>query len=382
MRDRNNLNKKLGLGFVLVLAGFTAANFLHKDVKFSDTENRMLQQKPAFSLAELVDGRFMSSFEKYQTDQFAFREQWIRLQTAADQLLGKNKSGDVYLGENQLFEEPSEIGSEVWKNLDAINRFCSQYPDVHSYLMLAPDAASVQKERLPGYVPVAEQEQQLQTLQRYQEEQNSSVTEIPLYETLRAHKDEYLYYRSDHHWTTLGAWYAYEKAAEVMNIPGVAEKAENIGEKLYPVTAQFQGTLSARSGYQVSDDTIEVYWPEPETELVVTYVQEQIKSASLYASEKLSTKDKYGMFLNGNHPLTEIRTMASTGRKLLLVKDSYANCFVPYLTGDFEEIVLVDPRYYYDNLGKLMEQYGFTDVLFLYNLNTFLEDDVLHYVLE
>ena len=137
------------------------------------------------------------------------------------------------------------IGNEVWKNLDAINHFCSQYPDVHSYLMLAPDAASVQKERLPKYVPVAEQEQQLQTLQRYQEEQNSSVTEIPLYETLRAHKDEYLYYRSDHHWTTLGAWYAYEKAAEVMNIPGVAEKAENIGEKLYPVTAQFQGTLSA-----------------------------------------------------------------------------------------------------------------------------------------
>ena len=208
------------------------------------------------------------------------------------------------------------------------------------------------------------------------------MTEIPLYETLRAHKDEYLYYRSDHHWTTLGAWYAYEKAAEVMNIPGVAEKAENIGENLYPVTAQFQGTLSARSGYQVSDDTIEVYWPEPETELVVTYVQEQTKSASLYASEKLSTKDKYGMFLNGNHPLTEIRTMASTGRKLLLVKDSYANCFVPYLTDGFEEIVLVDPRYYYDNLEKLMGQYGFTDVLFLYNLNTFLEDDVLQYVLE
>ena len=382
MRDKKELNQRLGLGFVLVLAGFTIANFLHKDVKFSDTENRMLQQKPDFSLTELVDGRFMSSFEKYQTDQFAFRDSWIRLQTAADRLLGKNKSGDVYLGEQQLFEQTSEISEDVWKNLDAINSFCSQYPDAHSYLMLAPDAASVQQERLPKYAPVADQKRQLQELLQYQEEQDSPVTEIPIYGTLRAHKEEYLYYRSDHHWTTLGAWYAYEKAAEAMNISGVDAKAEKIEKELYPVTDTFQGTLSARSGFSVPDDTIEVYWPDPEQELVVTYVQEQTKSASLYAAEKLKTKDKYGIFLNGNHPLTEIRTMASTGRKLLLVKDSYANCFVPYLTGDFEEIVLVDPRYYYDRLGKLMEQYQFTDVLFLYNLNTFLEDDVLHYVLE
>ena len=382
MRDKKELNQRLGLGFVLVLAGFTIANFLHKDVKFSDTENRMLQQKPDFSLTELVDGRFMSSFEKYQTDQFAFRDSWIRLQTAADRLLGKNKSGDVYLGEQQLFEQTSEISEDVWKNLDAINSFCSQYPDAHSYLMLAPDAASVQQERLPKYAPVADQKRQLQELLQYQEEQDSPVTEIPIYGTLRAHKEEYLYYRSDHHWTTLGAWYAYEKAAEAMNISGMDAKAEKIEKELYPVTDTFQGTLSARSGFSVPDDTIEVYWPDPEQELVVTYVQEQTKSASLYAAEKLKTKDKYGIFLNGNHPLTEIRTMASTGRKLLLVKDSYANCFVPYLTGDFEEIVLVDPRYYYDRLGKLMEQYQFTDVLFLYNLNTFLEDDVLHYVLE
>lgn len=67
----------------------------------------MLEQRPVFSLTELMDGRFMTDFEKYQTDQFAFRDQWIRFQTAADRLLGKNKSGDVYLGKDQLFEEPS-----------------------------------------------------------------------------------------------------------------------------------------------------------------------------------------------------------------------------------------------------------------------------------
>ena len=379
MRDRRRMNQLLGLGFAVLLAGFTAANYFHKDTAFSDTENRMLQQKPVFSWADLADGRFMGNFEKYQTDQFIFRREWIRLQTAADRLLGKNKSGDVYLGEGQLLEEPSKLSENVWENLDAIGAFCRNQTGVKCYLMLVPDAASVQREKLPAYAPVADQAEQLEEIRSYLEKKENPVTEIPLYEMLREHREESLYYRTDHHWTTLGARYAYQSAAGQMGLPG-AENGEE--KKLYPVSDSFQGTLAARSGYRVPDDTIEVYWPDQEEELVVTYVQEQTKSASLYAAEKLKTRDKYGMFLNGNHPLTEIRTMASTGRKLLLIKDSYANCFVPFLTGDFEEIVLVDPRYYYDSAEKLMKQYGFTDVLFLYNLNTFLEDDVLHYVLE
>ena len=379
MRDRRRMNQLLGLGFAVLLAGFTAANYFHKDTAFSDTENRMLQQKPVFSWADLADGRFMGNFEKYQTDQFIFRREWIGLQTAADRLLGKNKSGDVYLGEGQLLEEPSKLSENVWENLDAIGAFCRNQTGVKCYLMLVPDAASVQREKLPAYAPVADQAEQLENIRSYLEKKENPVTEIPLYEMLREHREESLYYRTDHHWTTLGARYAYQSAAGQMGLPG-AENGEE--KKLYPVSDSFQGTLAARSGYRVPDDTIEVYWPDQEEELVVTYVQEQTKSASLYAAEKLKTRDKYGMFLNGNHPLTEIRTMASTGRKLLLIKDSYANCFVPFLTGDFEEIVLVDPRYYYDSAEKLMKQYGFTDVLFLYNLNTFLEDDVLHYVLE
>ena len=379
MRDRRRMNQLLGLGFAVLLAGFTVANYFHKDTAFSDTENRMLQQKPVFSWADLADGRFMGNFEKYQTDQFILRREWIRLQTAADRLLGKNKSGDVYLGEGQLLEEPSKLSENVWENLDAIGAFCRNQTGVKCYLMLVPDAASVQREKLPAYAPVADQAEQLEEIRSYLEKKENPVTEIPLYEMLREHREESLYYRTDHHWTTLGARYAYQSAAGQMGLPG-AENGEE--KKLYPVSDSFQGTLAARSGYRVPDDTIEVYWPDQKEELVVTYVQEQTKSASLYAAEKLKTRDKYGMFLNGNHPLTEIRTMASTGRKLLLIKDSYANCFVPFLTGDFEEIVLVDPRYYYDSAEKLMKQYGFTDVLFLYNLNTFLEDDVLHYVLE
>ena len=167
MRDRRRMNQLLGLGFAVLLAGFTAANYFHKDTAFSDTENRMLQQKPVFSWADLADGRFMGNFEKYQTDQFILRREWIRLQTAADRLLGKNKSGDVYLGEGQLLEEPSKLSENVWENLDAIGAFCQKQTGVKCYLMLVPDAASVQREKLPAYAPVADQAEQLEEIRSY-----------------------------------------------------------------------------------------------------------------------------------------------------------------------------------------------------------------------
>ena len=251
---------------------------------------------------------------------------------------------------------------------------CSRHPETAFYMMLVPDAAGVNPEGLPPFAPVESQADQLAQIGEYL---GDSLKQIPVYDALREHREEYIYYRTDHHWTTLGAWYAYREAAGAMGLTLPAEEAP-----LYPVSDSFEGTLVSRSGYSAKADTISVYWPENQPDLLVSYVQEQEESASLYASEKLKTRDQYGMFLNGNHPLVRIRTMAESERTLLLVKDSYANCFVPFLTSQFREIVLVDPRYYYGNLESLMTEETFTDVLFFYNLNTFLEDDVLHLALE
>lgn len=373
-RNRLTAHGILGILFLLILILFGVLNVLYPDRIFSETENRMLEQKPELHMAGILDGKFMRSFEKYQTDQFFERDGWIRMRTSADQLLGKNKSNDVYLGKNgQLYEEPASLTDRVWKNLDAIQEFSVQHTQQRHYLMLVPGAAGVQPEGLPAFAPVEDQMEQLEMIRAYL---GDAVQEIPVEEALKAHKEEYLYYRTDHHWTTLGAYYAYEQAVQVMEL---SSKRSFLPEEL---TTQFEGTLSARSGYQAEPDTIFACFPEEEEELVVTYVSEQKKSASLYASEKLNTKDKYGVFLDGNHPMVEIRTMAESERKLLLLKDSYANCFVPFLTDAFREIILIDPRYYYGELEELIQEKGVTDVLYLYNLNTFLEDDVLHFALE
>ncbi len=366
----------LGAGFVLLLLGFGALNLFHGDREFSDRENRMLQQKPQWSLSSVLDGRFMKSFETWQTDQFVFRDGWISFRTGVDRLLGKKESSGVFLGQDgSLYEKPASAGEHTWRNLDAVRSFCLRHPELSSWMLLAPDAAGVNPEKLPSFAPVESQKEQLAQIGSYLGE---DVRQISVYDTLREHREEYLYYRTDHHWTTLGAWYAYREAASVMGL----EIPEENEPPLYPVSDSFTGTLVSRSGYRAEPDTVSVYWPGTQPDLIVSYVEEQAESASLYASEKLETRDQYGMFLNGNHPLVKIRTMAESERKLLLVKDSYANCFVPFLTSQFREIVLVDPRYYYGNLENLLKEKEFTDVIFLYNLNTFLEDNVLYLALE
>lgn len=374
-RGKGSPRARLGAFFVLFLFGFGILNFFHKDRSFSETENRMLEQKPVWQAASVLDGRLMSSFERYQTDQFVFRDGFIQIRTAADWLRGSRESGGVFLGrERTLYEKPEKLQEHTWENLDALSGFALRHPELPVYLLLAPDAAGVRPEGLPPFAPVENQREQLEEISRYL---NGAVKEIPVLDALREHREEYIYYRTDHHWTTLGAWYAYEKAAEVMGLAPVSGEPP-----LYKASDSFEGTLASRSGYRVPADEIQIFWQQEQTELVVTYTQEQEKSTTLYEPEKLKTKDKYGIFMNGNHPIAEIRTLADSDRKLLLVKDSYANCFVPFLTSQFREIVMVDPRYYYGNLEELLKQYGFTDVLFLYNMNTFLKDDVLHFTLE
>lgn len=365
----------MGLFFLALLVLINLGNILSKDRTFSEEENRMLAEKPALTMSAVTDGSYMKKFETYQTDQFVGRDTWNRVRTIADRSLGKNRSNDVYLGENgQLYEEPAAVTASVYQNLDAMRAFSERHGELNRYVLLAPNAAGVLKEGLPSYAPVEDQEEQLKTIETYL---GDSWQGIPVYDTLREHKEEYLYYRTDHHWTTLGAQYAFSKAAEVM---GLTQDEQRL--KPYEVTNSFQGTLASRSGYQAEEDTISVYWPEPAEQLVVNYVEEQHKSASLYVTEKLEEKDKYGMFLGGNYPMINIRTLAEGNRRLLILKDSYANCFVPFLTGYFEEIVMVDPRYYYGDLEELMKEKDFTDVMLLYNLNTFLGDNVLYQVLE
>ena len=277
--------------------------------------------------------------------------------------------------EDYLIGIPSEPDWEhVDRNLQAINAFAQSHSDLSVHMSIVPNAACVLSDFLPQNAPVRDQRADLAALQS---KLDSSVAFIDVTEDLTAHASEGLYYRTDHHWTTLGAYYAFLSMADSLQISDPL-----LNYKKYTVSDSFSGTLASKSGCHAVQDSIEVFEPlGTDVQYYVIYSDTHEKSASLYQSAYLKEKDQYAVFLGGNHPMVTIRTTNNNNRSLLVIKDSYANSLIPFLVPYYEEIILVDPRYYYDSVESIISSELITDVLFLYNLDTFLGDTSLADVL-
>jgi hypothetical protein len=227
---------------------------------------------------------------------------------------------------------------------------------------------------LPKGVDVRDQSEDAQWLQ---ELLSGLVGYIDVYPTLKAHEDDGIYYKTDHHWTSRGAMYAFIASASMLGIENPIDSYEE-----YTVTESFSGTLASSTGYHGVEDSIEVYAPVgTAVDYLVTDSDNAEKRISLYDTKALEEKDKYQVFFGGNHALVDITTTNDTDRSLLVFKDSYANSFVPFLLPYYSEIIMIDPRYYYDNVERVIENYDITDVLFLYNMDTFMTDNSLADVL-
>ena len=344
------------------------------DRSFSDNENRKLAQVPAYSSKALLDGSYFAEWEDYIADQFFVRDFWITLRLKCAKLFGQTESNGVYLGEdNYLIQIPAEPD---WDNVDgtlaAVNDFAQRHEELNINMMIVPNAVSVLSDKLPANAPGRDQAADL----KYISSSLDQVTFLDPSSALSKHSQEPLFYRTDHHWTSLAASYAFSATAKAMGIGSVSQ-----GYDVYTVSTSFEGTLASRSGDHSVRDTIEIYVPKTDTEYCVTYEDTQEKTCSLYQRDCLFEKDQYTVFFGGNHPKVTIETTVDCGRTLLLLKDSYANCYVQFLYPYYDEIVMIDPRYYYDNLEAVITREGVTDVLFLYNADTFLSDTSLKDVL-
>lgn len=373
--------KLAALLFLMMLGIICLFNLVSGDKEYSEKENRMLQQRPQFTLAGIESGRLMEQYESYLSDQFVGRNFWVSLKTRIDLLAGKRESNGVFKGKNHYLLEDiaSPDQEQMAQNIEAIESFENKYQDIPMYMMLVPNAANIESGKLPGFAVTEDQNQIFRNIQK---ELGDYINWVDVTKTLKKHKSEDIYYHTDHHWTTLGAFYAFQELASSMKLD-----TSKVSEwKSYAVTSEFNGTLSATSGYETGyEEPIYIYAPEnieDAPEVVVNYVNEKKKTATLYDSSKLEEKDKYAMFLGGNFPMIDIRTTADTTDRLLLIKDSYANCLVPFLVPYYREIIIIDPRYYYGDITEVMESNKITSVLFLYNGNTFVEDNSINGVLE
>lgn len=378
-KARRKLYRLFALIFLGILLTYMLLNLISRDKEYSEQEDRMLTQRPKLSMDNIVTRKYMKEYEAYQADQFVGRDGWTAIKTKTDFLLGKRDSNQVFYGKGGYLLEDivSDEGENTKHNIESIKNFADRNEKSDIYFMLVPNAANVWADRLPKSAPVKNQTAQMAGVKKKLE---NKVTWIDVEAALRKHAKEELYYHTDHHWTSLAAGYAFDEAASVMELD---KKAGTVLQG-YVVTNEFNGTLSAKSGYlRKYKEPITAFLPNGETfTKVLVQDSEGRKKATLYDSEKLKGKDKYALFMGGDFPLLDIKTTSSSERKLLLLKDSYANCFIPFLVSYYQEIVVVDPRYYYEDMGKLLEKNGFTDILFLYNANTFFADNNISGVLD
>lgn len=363
--------------FLLLIFGFTAGSLLKPDTGFSEKENRVLASMPKLNLSDILDGTFSSDYETYLTDQFFWRNGWIGLKTRVERATGRQEINDVYFAKDGYLIE-KHTGSfstdTAKRNVTYLAQFLetqqASLGSEHVKALIAPNAVDVLADKLPPFAENTEEEEYLTAL--FAALPAGSYTDVR--ETLLAHSSEYIYYRTDHHWTTLAAWYAYDQWADECGI-------SHAGQESYTretLSEDFLGTIEAKVNCSVSPDTIEAWIPEAAAPYTFTVGgDEATRTADLYDESYLATRDKYAVFFGGNQGLVEITAGAGSGRKLLVIKDSYANCFAPFAIQDFDEIAMVDLRYFNERLSDYMAGHGFTDVLVLYNASGFAEDTSL-----
>lgn len=371
-RQRKVQEKLVGIIFILTLFLFLIINVIVPDREKSVQENRMLATKPKFRLSSLISGDYDEKFEAYMDDQFVGRDMWRKLKVAVDRIGGSRLENGVYIGTNGQLLEQIEVADEnhLAANIKAIKSFSESQSKIPVRMMLVPDAANVLNHSLPA---LAKPEDQTQMFSMVRKDLGDSVEWIDVSTELNKHKTEKIYYKTDHHWTTLGAFYAFQAAAPSLGIDG-----DLSGKYVsYTVSDSFNGMLASKSGVNLGEkEQIDIYVPtEEDTDLIVDYVDEGKRSTSLYDSSKLKEKDQYTVFLGGNSSLLDIRTVSTSTKRLLLVKDSFANSFIPFLTPYYREIVVVDPRYYSGTINDLKDSYRISEVLFLYSGNTFFKDN-------
>lgn len=363
--------------FLLFLYGILAANLLTKDRKFSPMENRMLAQKPKLTLEAVLSGSYMESYEKYMTDQFAARDTWISLRSLNERALGKQVSHGVYYGKDgYLAEQLISLNEEqLEKNRAAVEAFC-RCTDSKVYFALIPGSVEINRDKFSPFLSDVDQKAVIEDI--YQGVSDTGAICVDLYDALWEHRQEDLFYRTDHHWTSLGAYYGYEAFLE-------AKGEQPAPLSVYTKTLRsddFYGTLYSKTG---------AFWLEPDQ--IHTYVEEEgievlhvdgktVTEGTLYEESWLNEKDQYSMFLGGNQPLAMIRTKNTDMPKLLVIRDSYFDAMAPFLTSHYSEIYVVDFRYNRSDVEAFMQENGITEVLICYSLANFHEDANLAYVLK
>lgn len=347
-------------------------NVLAEDTSFSQAENRWLAQVPELSWERVKSGAFTKDVETYLSDQFVNKRFWTSIKASAEKAVLRKDNNGVYFGKDgYLFEKFQTPTVQLDANSASLTRFLQNNKDANVYGLLAPTSVEIYPEKLPKFAPT---DSETAAIDRVEKQVEGDIRWIDATSALQAAKDEPIYFRTDHHWTTHGAYVAYRAVLEQMGM--TPYKKEDF--TIRTVSNSFKGTYDAKANDpSIPTEPIDVFEPKFQVAYDVDIDDGRSEMDSLYAWEFLKKRDQYSVFLGGNHRAVNIRSTVKNGRKLVLIKDSYAHSLVPFLANHFEEIYMVDLRYDHRNMTQVMKEKGINEILFVYNIANFAEDQNL-----
>ena len=360
--------------FMTVWIVIIVVNFIWPKQTFSQEENRMLATIPRFSFESFVNGDYLNGVNDYINDHFAFRNIYLKLNSWWEvSVMGKKENNGVYIGKDGYLFEKFKYGEEekekVKNNVSAISNFAETMQEINipTYFVLVPNSIYINSDKLPENVEAPNQEEIINTVySNVKNAKNINVTSALKEEN----KIKPLYFKTDHHMNSDGAYVVYREFCNTANIQPVQNKDFN----KITVTNDFLGTFDSKAQLiNQTPDEIFVYENEINTNIKeAVYDKETTKS--IFNEEFLTGKDKYSYFLNGNNSRAIIKTKVDNNKKLLVIKDSYAHIMSQFLCENYSEVHFLDPRYTNFDYKEYVQENGITDVLFLYNVSNFATD--------
>ena len=393
MKFKMTPNKLMIALFSIVLLVVPIVTAATPKLERSENENRMLAKAPTLTdqskwekaedfkgyfeavkwkyINDRTGKAFKDDFETYFCDHLMGRELWVQACNRIQMMAGKQEINEVYTLDDQMVQSFKGYSSEdLEKALGAINLFAERHPELPTYIMIAPTAQEIFSSKLPSYAGLLSQKAFIEDVYKSME----GVGTIDCLSALAGHSDEYIYYRTDHHWTSLGAYYAYSAAAKSLGY-----SAFGIGQfNIETASNNFRGTLFSKTlDKSITPDEMTYFHPASGEQKVTMLSNDGTKVTeydSLYVREYLDTKDKYSSFTGSNAPIVDIRTGIDNGRSLLVIKDSYAHSLAPFLANHYSRITMVDMRYINTGLNMFLKLEDYDQALFMYNAITFAQD--------
>ncbi len=358
--------------FCAIVAALSVSFVIIPDRDFSEQENRNLQQAPELNKESFFSGEFAERINLYFSDQFPLRDAFVKIKSASELTLLKGENNGVLYSYDQLAvkdfdfcisaieiaEDTDRIDASVIESrLKGVNRL-SKTLDVPLVTVIPPRTVDIADSSFGYDRPDGDVIFDLMK-DNVSDESGFVNTLSPLRE--RYENGEYVYYRTDHHWTTHGAYYTYR---DIMKQLGKEDKILPISEFEIEKVEDFSGTTAARANFPFyKKDVLEIWHLPDDNEYEVTVDGEKL--SGFYERSHLETSDKYSVFLDGTHNLTKISKKGEARETLLVAKDSFANCLIPFLAREYD-IVAVDLKSNL-NISAAAEEHGADAVLIVYN---------------